>query len=102
MTKYIFDFPYEIVEIEVQRLTNQLWKLIPMKENDEDWQRQLDNTIIEITGLQEIFLNNPLFLQLLAKLEGLRLSEDVEFSLYRKNVFDAINLLQEFKDERQA
>ena len=102
MTKYIFDFPYEIVEIEVQRLTNQLWKLIPMKENDEDWQRQLDNTIIEITGLQEIFLNNPLFLQLLAKLEGLRLSEDVEFSLYRKNVFDAIDLLQEFKDERQA
>lgn len=102
MTKYLFDFPYEVVEIEVHRLTNQLWKLIPMKENNEDWQKQLDNTIIEITGLQEIFLNNPLFLQLLAKLEGLKQTKDIEFFLYRKNVFDAINLLQEFKNERQA
>lgn len=77
------------------RLTNQLWKLIPMKENEEDWQKQLDTVIIEISGLNEIAIIDPLLLQLLSKLEGLRV-EDVNFELYRKTVFEAISLLQEF------
>jgi hypothetical protein len=77
------------------RLTNQLWKLIPMKEHEEDWQKQLDTVIIEITGLNEILILNPCLLTLLSKLEGLRIVE-IPFALYRKTVFEAISLLQEF------
>lgn len=66
-----------------------------MRENDEDWHKQLDTVTLEIVGLNEIFLSFPLFLQLLSKLEGLRVMEDIEFDLYRKTVFEAINLLQE-------
>ncbi len=94
-TKYGFEFPKEIIHQNVQRLTNQFWKLIPMRENEEDWQKQLNSVILEITGQNEIFLFSPLFLQLLSKLEGLRVSEDLEFSFYRKTVFECINLLQE-------
>ena len=79
----------------VKRLTNQLWKLIPMRENEEDWVKQLDTVKLEVAGLNEIFLSYPQFLQLLSKLEGLRQSEDLEFDLYRKTVFESINLLQE-------
>ena len=44
------------------RLTNQLWKLIPMRENEEDWQKQLESVILEITGMDEILvLNDTLF-----------------------------------------
>lgn len=64
-----------------------------MRENEEDWSKQLDTVIIEITGLHEIFMS-PQFLQLLSKLEGMRV-RDVEFDLYRKLVFESINLLQE-------
>lgn len=78
------------------RLTNQLWKLIPMRENNEDWHKQLDTMIIEVVGLKEIFISSPLFLQILVKLEGLK-AVDIEFDLYRKTVFEAINLLQELK-----
>lgn len=78
------------------RLTNQLWKLIPMRENNEDWHKQLDTMIIEVVGLKEIFVSSPLFLQILIKLEGLK-TVDIEFELYRKTVFEAINLLQELK-----
>ena len=78
------------------RLTNQLWKLIPMRENNEDWHKQLDTMIIEIVGLKEIFISNPLFLQILIKLEGLKIV-DIEFDLYRKTVFETISLLQELK-----
>ena len=77
------------------RLTNQLWKLIPMKEHEEDWQKQLETVILEITGLNEILILNPCLLTLLSKLEGLRVVE-IPFTLYRKTVFEAISLLQEF------
>lgn len=61
MTKYNFEFSAESVFVEVKRLTNQLWKLIPMREHEEDWTKQLDTVTLEIAGLHEIFMN-PLFL----------------------------------------
>lgn len=98
-TKYIFNFSIEEINNEIIRLTNQLWKLIPMRENNENWKNQLETVIIDIAGKDEIFLHNSHFLQLLSKLEGLRLIE-TEFSIYRKTVFECINLLQEIKNER--
>ena len=77
----------------ISRLTNQLWKLIPMRENDEDWRRQLETVTLEISGLSYIF--NSLLLQLLSKLHGLA-NEDCSFEVYRKTVFECISLLQEF------
>ena len=88
-------FSIEDVSKNIKRLTNQLWKLIPMRENNEDWHKQLNTVTLEVVGLNEIFISYPQFLQLLSKLEGLQHSEDVEFDLYRKTVFEAINLLQE-------
>lgn len=68
-----------------------------MFEHEENWQKQLDTVIIEIAGLNEIFLYEPQFLQILSKLEGLKMFEALEFQLYRKTIFEVINLLQEFK-----
>ena len=99
MTKYEFDFPRETVNKNVMRLTNQIWKLIPMREHNEDWKKQLDTVIIEIAGLNEIFIWSPQFLQSLSKLEGLKVTEDIDFALYRKTVFEIISLVQEFKNE---
>ena len=91
--KYGIGFSDEIVKKDVQRLTNQLWKLIPMREHEEDWKKQLETVVIEITGLNEIFMG-PVFLQLLSKLEGLKVKE-TNFELYRKTIFESISLLQE-------
>lgn len=83
----------ESVKKAIDRLTNQLWKLIPMRENKEDWKKQLETVTLEIAGLNEIFMA-PSFLQLLSKLEGLNLVE-TDFETYRKTVFESISLLQE-------
>ena len=71
-----------------------------MFEHEEDWQKQLDTVIIEIAGLNEIFIYEPQFLQILSKLEGLKVMENIEFQTYRKTIFEVINLLQEFKRAR--
>ena len=68
LNKYGIDIPEEDVNKNVRRLTNQLWKLIPMREHEEDWLKQLDTVTIEIAGLNEIF-TGPQFLQMLCKLE---------------------------------
>lgn len=92
-TKYGFEVSVEDINTNVKRLTNQMWKLIPMREHKEDWEKQLNTVIVEIAGLNEIFIT-PHFLQLLSKLEGLRIQE-TDFELYRKTVFECISLLQE-------
>ena len=92
ITKYGFEFSLEEVNKEIIRLTNQLWKLIPMRENNENWDKQLETVIIDIAGKDEIFLHNSQFLQLLSKLEGLRVTE-VDFAIYRKTIFECINIL---------
>ncbi len=91
--KYNINISNENVEVNIRRLTNQLWKLIPMREHEEDWKKQLNTVSLEIAGMNEIFVN-PLFLQLLNKLEGLKVY-DTDFELYRKTVFESISLLQE-------
>lgn len=79
----------------VDRLTNQLWKLIPMKENEEDWEKQLETLIIEISGLNILYSQE--FIQLLSKLVGLQEVKDITFETYRRTVFECINLIQGLK-----
>lgn len=90
--------PDSILISDIKRLTNQLWKLIPMRENEENWIGQLDSLHIEISGLGSLAKINEdeNFLILLSKLEGLRI-KDSSFSVYRKTVFECISLLRELR-----
>ena len=90
--KYEIEFTDEQIKSNVQRLTNQLWKLIPMREHNEDWQKQLETVLIEIAGLNELF-TSPISLQLLSKLEGLNVKE-TNFEIYRKTIFECISLVR--------
>ena len=99
ITKYLFDFKSQEVETTVQRLTNQTWKLIPMRENEENWQEQLNTVILEVAGLNEIFSGTQ-FLQLLSKLEGLKV-QDTDFRFYRKSIFECISILQGLRNDFQ-
>ena len=92
MTKYNFNIDNDLINTNINRLTNQIWKLIPMRENEEDWLSQLNTVIIELTGLGQIF-NDSQYLILLSKLEGLK-NIEIEFPIYRKTVFEAITLLR--------
>lgn len=84
-------FNNDIVIKDLRRLINQIWKLLPMRENNEDWQKQLDSVLIELYGLHNIFGDQLNLLILLSKLEGLSQAKD--FMVYRVTVFNAISLL---------
>lgn len=69
-----------------------------MREHRENWEKQLNTVILEVAGLNEIFIGKE-FLQLLCKLEGLKVKE-TSFELYRKTIFECISLLQELNRVR--
>ena len=94
ITKYGIDISLANTAVDINRLTNQLWKLIPMRENGEEWQSHLQTVVVELVGLNEIFNFDERFLILLSKLEGIRVG-DTEFFIYRKTVFECISLLRE-------
>lgn len=91
--KYGLEYSKAIVTTDLSRLINQVWKLLPMREHKEDWQKQLDSVLVEIRGLHELFGDQLNFLILVTKLEGLRTEEN--FMVYRVNIFGAITLLTE-------
>ena len=65
-----------------------------MRENNEDWQKQINNVKLELIGLNAICNFDSNYLHLLANLEAL-LIVDTEFTQYRSKVFESINLLGE-------
>lgn len=85
------NFANAIVVKDLRRLINQVWKLLPMRENEENWQKQLDNVLIELRGLHIMFGDQLDFLILLSKLEGLY--EVQNFMTYRTMIFSVISLL---------
>lgn len=93
----IIIIPDAVLTSDINRLTNQLWKLIPMRENEEDWLSHLNYLIVELAGLNELCSNaDEKFLILLSKLKGLQI-EDTAFQVYRKTVFECISLLREMR-----
>lgn len=75
------------------RLTNQIFKLLPMYENGEPWQKQQQTIILELQGYNDMFEDNPQFMVLIAKLYALNHAEDK--MVFRKLVFESITALKE-------
>ena len=93
----IIVLPDSVVTTNINRLTNQMWKLIPMRENEENWLAQLDTILLELSGLNGLSENtSEQLLILLSKLKGLK-EYEVEFQIYRKTVFECISLLREMR-----
>lgn len=96
-TKYESYFEDRVIQTDLRRLVNQIWKLLPMREKEENWEKQLSSVLIELHGLQEMFDDQLKLLILLSKLEGLTYTKD--FMSYRLTVFGAISLLTEIANQ---
>ena len=64
-----------------------------MRENEENWNKHLQIVILELVGLEEIIEIDENLLVLLEILEGLNTVE-IDFSIFRKLVFESISLLR--------
>lgn len=95
--KYKQEIVNEAILVNLKRLTNQVYKLLPLREESGDWARPLETIIEEIAGMSRLLVGQQVILfKLLSKLEGLQiLQEPKDFMLYRSIIFECLSLLGE-------
>ena len=103
--KYNLNFKKNAVSSNLNRLTNHIYKLLPLREEGADWKSVLETIFIEIQGMNSLYLfSQPALFSLVCKLEGLFfIKEDTEnsndnFLIFRKTIFECLSLLEGLKD----
>lgn len=92
----------EAVLSNLNRITNQIYKLLPSREEGIDWEKPLQTLIIELTGMNNLLADQVNLFSLLCKLEALKtLNKEEDFLLYRKTIFECLGLLDEVKKQCQ-
>lgn len=96
--KYNITLSNEIIQNDIRRIVNQVYKLLPMREENKEWKKPLQTVIQELTGMKRLFLGQQeqSFFILLCKLEGMfELVQSVDFDLYRRTIFECLSLLNQ-------
>ena len=98
--KYDLEFDIEVIVKSIERITNQIFKLLPSREEGEDWETPLKNLILEITGMKALWIDQIKLFSLLCRLEALvSLTEENDFLAFRKLIFECLRILNEIKEE---
>ena len=94
------DIKKEAIIENFKKLTNQIYKLLPNREEDVDWQTPLGTIIEELSGMDKLLNNyHEILFPLLCKLQGLYdLTKENDFFAYRRTIFECLNLLSSLKD----
>ncbi len=78
-------------------LINQIYKLLPYKENNfKDLDYYFSTLLFRISGMSELFNKPSELITVLSLLESARNEED--FRLYRKAVLDSCSLIKELQE----
>ena len=98
--KYNLDIASADIQLNLKRIINQIYKLLPTREEGGEWQKPLETVIEELCGMEKLLNDHTaVFFTLLCKLEGLfSLTEDTNFGLYRRTIFECLGLLNNIKE----
>ena len=98
--KYNVDIKEQTIHDRLQNLINQIYKLLPSREEGADWEKPLQTVLEELAGMQRL-MNcgySEIFFPLLNKLEGLySLVEDDDFLCYRRTIFECLGLMNDLQ-----
>ena len=99
--KYGIEISTEAITKDIDRITNQIFKLLPSREEGGEWEAPLNNLILELGGMSELLKDQQLNLFiLLCKLETLyQLKEEEDFFQFRRIIFECLSLLNQIKKE---
>lgn len=102
--KYDIDVDTAVIDSDLNRLTNLIFKLLPLREEGEDWETPLSNIILELTGFFRLVKEDSLedqvnLLSIVSKLESLyTLTKEEDFLLFRKTIFECLGRMNQLKN----
>ena len=102
--KYDAHLEDEAVTVNLKRIINQTYKLLPNREEGADWEKPLTTLLEELAGMDRMLIGRHEFLfPILCKLEGLfTLTEDEDFFLFRRTIFECLGLMGDLVKECQS
>ena len=79
----------------LKRLINQVYKLLPNREENIDWENPLKTIIEEFAGMARLMPDQQeIIFSLMCKLEGLfTLNGENDFFEYRRTIFECLSLI---------
>lgn len=85
----------DAIDFNFKRIINQVYKLLPMREEGRDWKKPLQTLIEELSGMKRLVIDqDSLFFLILCKMEGLlSLDNDKDMIVYRRIIFECLGLL---------
>lgn len=95
--KYDIDLNASTISSMLKKIINQTYKLLPMRQEEKDWEKPLQTLIEELAGMKRLIDGqDDLFFLILCKMEGLfSLRGWQNMSLYRRIIFECLSLLNE-------
>ena len=98
--KYGVEVDNYAIESILKKITNQIYKLLPMREENGDWKKPLETIMEELAGMARMLGNQvETFASLLFKLEGLfSLVQEDDFQLYRRTIFECLSICGSLKE----
>ena len=98
--KYGVEVDNYAIELILKKITNQIYKLLPMREENGDWEKPLETIMEELAGMDRMLGNQvETFASLLFKLEGLfSLVQEDDFQLYRRTIFECLSICGSLKE----
>ena len=97
ITKYNADINIDAIKVNLKRITNQVYKLLPSREEGSDWEKPLSTLLEELSGMDRLLVGqHEILFPLLCKLEGLFiLTQEEDFFLFRRTIFECLSLVGE-------
>lgn len=95
---YDIDIDNRAIDNNLVRLQSQIFKLLPMREEHQEWNKPLETIILELLGMQGLFSNLEYLVALVCKLQGLiEMSDEADFMLYRRTIFECCGLIDKIR-----
>lgn len=88
----------ECLNVSLTRIVNQIFKLLPTYEEEQDWCKPLETLTIEVSGLAGFFPKEEELFMLACKMKGLLENPDIEFMPFRRTIFECCSLASRIKE----
>ena len=97
--KYGVEVDNYAIESILKKITNQIYKLLPMREENGDWEKPLETIMEELAGMDRLLEDHVNLFSILCKLEGLfSLVQEDDFQLYRRTIFECLSICGSLKE----
>lgn len=100
--KYNINIDNKDISSRLQTIINQIYKLLPNREQGIDWEKPLQTILQELVGMQRLMNGgySEIYFPLFNKLEGLySLTNQEDFLCYRRTIFECLSLINTLQKE---